>query len=77
MLIDITFGVLKLLKSSDINSEHDSNTLSKLYENHTMAEIAEMYGVSRSTVNFWIWKYRKEEEAAAEAAEQETVQEDV
>ena len=55
----------------------DSNTLSKLYENHTMAEIAEMYGVSRSTVNFWIWKYRKEEEAAAEAAEQETVQEDV
>lgn len=63
-------------KSGKRSVKPDANTLSKLYEDHTMAEIAEMYGVSRNTVNYWIWRYRKEEKFAAEAAEQEAVQEE-
>lgn len=63
-------------KSGKRSVKPDADTLSKLYAEHTMAEIAEMYGVSRNTVKFWIWKYRKEDQAAAEAAEQEAVHEE-
>lgn len=36
-------------------------TLSSLYEHMTAREIAEKYGVSVSTVNTWLWNYRKSE----------------
>ena len=39
----------------------DTDTLAKLYLNHTSVEIAKMYGVAPATVNFWIWKCRRED----------------
>lgn len=39
----------------------DTNTLAELYATHTMAEIAEKYGVGRATVHAWIADERKKE----------------
>lgn len=41
----------------------DADTLAKLYVDHTAVEIARRFGVTPATVNFWIWKYRKEDVA--------------
>ena len=40
--------------------------LATLYADHTAGEIAEMYGVTESTVRYWLWYYRQEQKAMGE-----------
>lgn len=47
-------------RGGKVSKKPTIEVLDELYQKHTAVQIAEMYGVSPSTVRTWIANYRKE-----------------